>query len=227
MSASIHPTTNPARGPNASRAYTYLPPALGWRVASSAKISAPRNAIAPPAAQATNVSHGRPSCWATSPGVRKIPVPTMIPTTMARPSQKPSDRLSSGIGSNGRVEIRRTLDVTQRCRPPPPLRLPPPPPLVIERMYPPSPPPLLPPQPELDRGEKLGLDSDIDREGELKERCGKKSMWFLVSVRGRAWPPFERPRAPASRGGAARSGPRRSEGRSAGRASLLGARRSG
>src|SRR6266566_9385509 len=156
MSASIHPTTNPARGPNASRAYTYLPPALGWRVASSAKISAPRNAIAPPAAQATNVSHGRPSCWATSPGVRKIPVPTMIPTTMARPSQKPSDRLSSGIGSNGRVEIRRTLDVTQRCRPPPPLRLPPPPPLVIERMYPPPPPPppLLPPQPELDRGEK-------------------------------------------------------------------------
>src|SRR6266516_782995 len=226
-SPSIHPTTKPAPGPNASRAYTYLPPALGWRVASSAKISAPRNAIAPPAAQATKVNQGRPSCWATSPGVRKIPVPTMMPTTMARPSQKPSDRLSSGIGSNGRVEIRGALDATQRCRPPPPLRLPPPPLRVIERMNPPPPPPplRLPPQPELDRGEKLGRDSDIDLGGELNERCGKKSMWFLVSVRGRAWPPFER--APPPRGGAARSGPRRSEGRSAGRASLLGARRSG
>src|SRR5256885_1273657 len=138
MSASIHPTTNPARGPNASRAYPSLPPALGWRVASPAKITRPTNPDRPPA-----------------------------------------------------------------------------------------PPPLLPPQPDPDRREKPGLDTDIGREGELKERCGKKSMWFLVAVRGRAWPPFEPPRAPAARGGAARSGPRRSEGRSAGRASLLGARRSG
>src|SRR5579859_3629776 len=36
------------------------------------------------------------------PGVRKIPAPTMMPTTMARPSQMPSDRLSAGIASNGR-----------------------------------------------------------------------------------------------------------------------------
>src|SRR5436189_204657 len=163
----------------------------------------------------------------TTTSAPPIPVPTTMPTTTARPSQKPSDRLSSGIGSNGRVEIRGALDATQRCRPPPPLRLPPPPLRVIERMNPPPPPPppRLPPQPELDRGEKLGRDSDIDLGGELNERCGKKSMWFLVSVRGRAWPPFER--APPPRGGAARSGPRRSEGRSAGRASLLGARRSG
>ena len=66
--------------------------------------------MAPPAAQATKVRAGRPSRWATSPGVRKIPVPTMMPTTMASPSQKPSDRLSSGMSPNGRVEIRVTPD---------------------------------------------------------------------------------------------------------------------
>src|SRR5207245_3988191 len=49
---STQPTTNPARGPNAWRTYTYLPPALGWRVASSAKQSAPKNASAPPRPQA-------------------------------------------------------------------------------------------------------------------------------------------------------------------------------
>src|SRR5204862_2715623 len=93
---STQPTTNPARGPNASRTYTYLPPALGWRVASSAKHSAPRNASAPPSSQATNVSHERPSWAATRPGVRKIPDPTTMPTTMARPSNRRSDRLRSG-----------------------------------------------------------------------------------------------------------------------------------
>src|SRR5438445_357658 len=95
---STQPTTNPAREPNASRTYTYLPPALGWRVASSAKHSAPRNARPPPSTQATKVSQGRPSCAATRPGVRKIPDPSMIPATMARPSNNLSDRLRSAMG---------------------------------------------------------------------------------------------------------------------------------
>src|SRR5437879_1565501 len=172
MSPSIHPTTNPARGPNASRAYTYLPPALGWRVASSAKIRAPMNATAPPAAQETKVRAGRPSRWATSPGVRKIPEPTMMPTTMASPSQKPSDRLSSGMSPNGRVEIRGALDADQRRRPPPPPRLPPPPLRVVERMNPPPPPPPRLP-PELARGETLGLENDA---GARDARCGTTSM---------------------------------------------------
>src|SRR5438876_3686383 len=108
---SIHPTTNPARRPNASRAYTYLPPARGYRVASSANTSAPSNASAPPNTHATNVSPGRPSWFATSPGVRKIPEPTMMPTTMARPSNKRSDRFSSMLtGRNGRSELRELLE---------------------------------------------------------------------------------------------------------------------
>src|SRR5437016_4248499 len=112
---STQPTTNPARGPNASRTYTYLPPAWGWRVASSAKHSAPRNASAPPSTHATNVSQGRPSWPATRPGVRKIPDPTMMPTTMARPSKRRSDRLRSAMGG----ECARKKAGAQRAAPPP------------------------------------------------------------------------------------------------------------
>src|SRR2546430_13845182 len=42
-----------------------------------------------------NVHQGRPACAATSPGVRKIPEPTIMPTTIARPSTRRSDFLSS------------------------------------------------------------------------------------------------------------------------------------
>src|SRR5437879_1210022 len=174
---STQPTTNPAREPNASRTYTYLPPALGWRVASSAKHSAPRNARPPPSTQATKVSQGRPSCAATRPGVRKIPDPTMIPTTMARPSNSLSDRLRSAMGG----ECARKKVGAQRAAPlpvypsssygrrrPPPFEgaepreppddpeeprpadeLPPPPPPLLPPLQPPPPPP--PPPPLLGR----------------------------------------------------------------------------
>src|SRR6266436_4520960 len=95
--ASTQPVTNPARGPNASRTKTYFPAARGWRVVSSAKHSAPRKASAAPSTQTTKVSPGRPSRAATIPGVRKIPAPTVIPTTMASPSVSRSERLSSVI----------------------------------------------------------------------------------------------------------------------------------
>src|SRR5439155_24391022 len=95
--ASTQPTTNAARRPNASRAYTYFPPACGRRAASSAKTRVPRNASAPPSTQATNVRIGRPSWRATIPGVRKIPDPTMIPTIIASPSAVRSVRLSRVI----------------------------------------------------------------------------------------------------------------------------------
>src|SRR5438309_5410720 len=78
--------TNAARRPNASRANTYFPPACGCRVDSSAKISAPRKPPAPPRVHATKVRPGRPRSAATVPGVRKMPEPTMIPTTTASPS---------------------------------------------------------------------------------------------------------------------------------------------
>src|SRR5436190_7218773 len=95
--ASTQPTTKPARVPNASRTKAYLPAARGWRVVSSAKQSAPRNASAAPNTHTTKVSPGRPSRAATMPGVRKIPAPTVIPTTMASPSARRSERLRSVI----------------------------------------------------------------------------------------------------------------------------------
>ena len=98
-SASTQPTTNAARRPNASRAYTYFPPACGRRAASSAKTRVPRNASAPPSTQAANVRIGRPSWRATIPGVRKIPDPTMIPTIIASPSAVRSVRLSRVIAN--------------------------------------------------------------------------------------------------------------------------------
>src|SRR6267378_3144322 len=110
--ASTQPTTNPARGPNASRTNAYLPAALGWRVVSSAKHSAPRNASAAPKTQTTNVSPGLPSRAATMPGVRKIPAPTVIPTTMANPSVSRSERLRSVIrrdNLHGKTEGRSLL----------------------------------------------------------------------------------------------------------------------
>src|SRR6266498_1186908 len=110
---SHQPTTNPMRRPNASRAYTYLPPAWGWRVASSAKHNAPASASTPPSSQATNVSQGRPSCRATNPGVRKIPEPIMMPTTITRQSKKRSDcrsRAGGSMGPYGALENRSTPD---------------------------------------------------------------------------------------------------------------------
>src|SRR5437867_6177979 len=95
--ASTQPTTKPARVPNASRTKAYLPAASGWRVVSSAKQSAPRNASPAPNTHTTKVSPGRPSRAATMRGVRKRPAPTVVPTAMASPSTRRSERLRSVI----------------------------------------------------------------------------------------------------------------------------------
>src|SRR3989442_4478284 len=67
----------------------------------SEKHSAPSNAITPPSTQATKVSPGRPSRAATIPGVRKIPEPIVIPTTIASPSPRRSERLRSVMRAGG------------------------------------------------------------------------------------------------------------------------------
>src|SRR6185436_272345 len=64
-SASVQPITNAARRPNASRANTYLPPALGWRVASSAKTSAPKSPTSPSVARSERRSAAPPPVLAT------------------------------------------------------------------------------------------------------------------------------------------------------------------
>src|SRR5256885_13189936 len=151
-SPSTQPTTKPARGPNASRTYTYFPPAAGWRVASSAKQSAPSSARAPPAIHATKVSEGRPSCAATSPGVRKMPDPTMMPTTMASPSISRRDRFRSVMAGGCAPQKKRAQRAAPPRNPPHPFvfgppRLPPPPPPPPPPFPPPPPPPPMRPVP--------------------------------------------------------------------------------
>src|SRR5207302_1164259 len=157
--ASTQPTTKPARVPNASRTKAYLPAARGWRVVSSAKQSAPRNASAAPNTHTTKVSPGRPSRAATMPGVRKIPAPTVIPTTMASPSARRSERLRSAIRpenvhqkKQGRCVLAPLLlscgcSSYGRRRDPPPLLpwFPPPPPPPFPRLLGAAPPPRSPP----------------------------------------------------------------------------------
>src|SRR5204863_1013740 len=104
------------------------------------------------------LSPGRPSRAATMPGVRKIPAPTVIPTTMASPSARRSERLRSAIRpenvhqkKQGRCVLAPLLlscgcSSYGRRRDPPPLLpwFPPPPPFprLLGAARPPRSPPL-------------------------------------------------------------------------------------
>ena len=78
-SSSDHPATKPATGPNASRAYTYFPPALGSAAAISASTSVLSAATTPPSTHTDRISHPLPRYSAIRPGVRRIPAPITIP----------------------------------------------------------------------------------------------------------------------------------------------------
>src|SRR5262245_33885227 len=79
-----------------------MPPDFGYMVASSAQVRAPQSEIAPPATQRTRISVGLPICLAISGGVRKMPLPMMMPTMIADAPQKPMRRgRSPGRGGVG------------------------------------------------------------------------------------------------------------------------------
>jgi hypothetical protein len=59
---------------------------------SSASDRAPSRAYAAPATQIPRNSGTDGRCAATSPGVRRIPIPMVLPMTMARPKATPSTR---------------------------------------------------------------------------------------------------------------------------------------
>src|SRR5687768_3296180 len=89
----VHPVRNAARLPNASRRYTYSPPARGRNAASSAYAMAPANASAPPAIQAVRNQKAFGIAAATRGGVKRMPPPITLATMMAAASNGPS-RLS-------------------------------------------------------------------------------------------------------------------------------------
>src|SRR6202140_2387298 len=91
----IQPKRKPYTGPNARRRYAYSPPASGMAAPSSAKDNAPKmDRIAPTIHAAKTTETVGPS-RAISAGFRKMPVPIMVPMTMAAEAHAPSPRTSS------------------------------------------------------------------------------------------------------------------------------------
>src|SRR6476659_4555123 len=72
-----------------------MPPVSGNAPATSASVSAPHNATTPPAIQTPNTASGPGSRFVTPAGVRKIPLPIVMPTTTAIALHKPSRRGST------------------------------------------------------------------------------------------------------------------------------------
>src|ERR1700746_3727575 len=91
----IQPNINPHCGPKPRRRYAYSPPASGIAAPSSANESAPKiERIAPTIHAANTTDTNRPS-RAISAGFRKIPVPIIVPTTIAAEAHGPSPRTNS------------------------------------------------------------------------------------------------------------------------------------
>ena len=91
----IHPNKYPHTGPNPRRRYAYSPPASGIAAPNSAYESAPNSDSNPPTIHATNTTEMLRPSRAISAGFRNIPVPIIVPTTMAAEAHGPSPRTSS------------------------------------------------------------------------------------------------------------------------------------
>ena len=88
----VHPVKNAAIGPNASRRYTYSPPARGRSADNSAYAIAPAKASAPPISHTHRIAPLDGTIWATIIGTKKMPPPITFETTMAAASMGPSRR---------------------------------------------------------------------------------------------------------------------------------------
>src|SRR5580693_774382 len=91
----IHPNRNPHTGPSPLRKYAYCPPASGNAAPKSANESAPNSESSPPTIHAAYTTLTDPPTAAISPGFKKIPVPTIVPITMAAAAHGPSARIKS------------------------------------------------------------------------------------------------------------------------------------
>src|SRR5207302_708944 len=72
----------------------YSPPACGFMAPSSAYVIAPASESAPPTIHAKYTSRAEPTACIISAGTRKIPLPIMVPTTIAPAWLTPSSRNS-------------------------------------------------------------------------------------------------------------------------------------
>ena len=92
---SVQPYRNPHSGENASRRYTYCPPARGIIAASSPYESAAASVNAPVTIQAMSSQPGLPTRRAMSAETMKMPEPIMDPTTTIVESNRPRPRVNS------------------------------------------------------------------------------------------------------------------------------------
>src|SRR5262245_8270015 len=83
-----------------------MPPVSGSAAASSANESAPQRTINPPSTQTANIQAGSGTRAAIDAGVRKIPLPIVMPMTMPTEVQKPRRRSSVGIGEQANLKTR-------------------------------------------------------------------------------------------------------------------------
>src|SRR5512145_1577201 len=88
----VQPVRKPARGPKASRRYTYSPPAFGLSAASSAYAMAPMNASTPPPAQARRNQVASGIAAATAGERKRMPPPMTLAMMMAAASKGPRRR---------------------------------------------------------------------------------------------------------------------------------------
>src|SRR3954470_7159338 len=92
----VQPYRKAVSGPNASRRYTYRPPAAGFIAPSSPYASAPSSERTPPTVQTTSAGPACPPAWrSTPPGTRKMPDPITVPMTMRIRSRRPRTRSSA------------------------------------------------------------------------------------------------------------------------------------
>src|SRR6185436_15359448 len=87
---SVHPYRNPHSGENASRRYTYWPPAFGIIAASSPYESAAVRVSNPVTIQTTSNHPGEPTWRAMIDETMKIPEPIIDPATSIVESNNPS-----------------------------------------------------------------------------------------------------------------------------------------
>src|SRR5438067_8945613 len=80
---------------------TYHPPERGIIAPNSATEMAPSNAYTPPRIQTPMNKVGVGSCLATSPGVRRIPMPIVPPIVTANPKPTPRTRSSPPLLFDG------------------------------------------------------------------------------------------------------------------------------
>src|SRR5271154_2438072 len=112
----IQPKRKAVRGPKLSRRYTYGPPALGNRPASSPKQSAPLSVMAPMASQTMSSQKGEARDLAMPAGVRKMPTAIASPATTAAAEPKPSWRRRSWFGE-GVVPVTDAIRQRKRTAP--------------------------------------------------------------------------------------------------------------